>query len=115
MTTSEDSVPAVRTRDPQGSHDAEARQTVRRITPLKQDIIAIFRENGRLTQQELVDLYGEYQRSYPSLVARHTDQSIRSRANELRLAGVLRNTGDRKLNANGIRVALWELVPEAER
>jgi hypothetical protein len=100
-----------RSRDPQTSHDAGAEQTPFKTTPLMDDILSLFRVRGEMTLEELVLAYQEYQRAFPDVVGLNTEQSIRSRASELRVAGLLKDTGETKLNTRNRRAMLLALVP----
>lgn len=100
-----------RSRDPQTSHDAGAEQTPTTTTPLKEDILALFTHGGEMTLEELVQAHRDYQRMYPDVVQMKTEQSIRSRAAELRVAGLIVDTGRTKANARNRQAMLLAIAP----
>ncbi len=98
--------PIVRTRsgDPETSRAAAATITRKKIRQSQEEVLGLFREFRTMSDKELVFM----------AVARGTSQShsgLRTRRNELVVAKVLRNTGEKR-KFNGARCAsiVWGLA-----
>ena len=92
-----------RSTDPETSHEAAAK--VKGITQVQGRILACLSIQGKLTDEELSEVYHSYYPEHPV-----TDQSLRSRRSELVARGAVRFAGDYGYTRAGGRTRRWEVV-----
>lgn len=98
----------VRDRDPDTSWDAAELQTDQRISAVQAAIVTLL-ERCPSTDEDLVDTY-EAQRFMDPEVPNVTPQSIRSRRNELHIAGRVVDSGIRGRTRTGRKAVVWALA-----
>lgn len=92
-----------RNSDPDTSWAAAASFTPERLTAMQGDVLAFFRQRGPhgATDAELEAALGY---RYPGF------STLRKRRSELKQAGWLRDSGQRRKNAGGSSMILWEVT-----
>ena len=109
----------VRAYDPDTSWDAAAAQTRTIEAQLKSEVLALLRDDGPMTDDELFDEREERRRQYirdgnnPSdtgIYRLTSPQSVRSRRSTLTNAGRIRATGDKRPSNMGGPSNVWEYL-----
>lgn len=98
------SVPRAKWSDPSTSKEAAASVSLQRISETQQRVLEVFRFNGVMCDERLVELYEGY---WPNSA---TDQSIRSRRGELARKGKIYDTGKRGVTRFNRRCVIWRLA-----
>jgi hypothetical protein len=86
--------------DPDTSHEAAASFSEKRLTAIQGDVLSFFRQVRRATDEELERVLLV---KYPGF------STLRKRRTDLLQMGLLRDSGQRKRNASGHNMILWEL------
>jgi len=92
-------------KEPTTSLDA-AEAAAKRAPTLRARVLCAVREaelSGGLTADECADRLGE------------TEFSVRPRLTELKIAGLVRDSGLRRRNRSGLKAIVWEPAPGPER
>jgi len=100
----------VRSDDPMTSWDAAAQQTQSRTEVLQNNLEAILKTSGPMTDSELHAKYVKLRDLMPSKYRDVTEQSVRSRRSELRKAGRVENSDVKRASANGSPSIVWRYV-----
>ena len=96
-----DTKATARNTDPDTSHLAAASFTEERLTDIQRDVLAFFRTHGRATDEEIEDALKGKHPAFSTLRKRRTDLVQR---------GLLRDTGERKVNRNNRKMIVWGLA-----
>jgi hypothetical protein len=99
----------VRSRDPESSWDAAARQTESRVTAVQTGILAVLRRYGPLSDEQIADRYEAMAWLDPDM-PKATGSSLRTRRKELELAGRVTATGTRVRTRTGSTAMTWRAV-----
>lgn len=89
--------------DPDTSH--EAARTVDSLRAKQRYVLATLRHYGPATFDDLIADYRAH--GFP----RQSDSGIRTRVSELREAGFVEDTGERRTLPSGRRAIVWRVVP----
>jgi hypothetical protein len=98
-------LPSARTTDPATSFEAAASLTLPHITKMQQNILAIVREHGPVSDTAIEALYMD--RHWPWVP---TGQALRSRRAELVKRGLISASGDYGETPSGRRTQKWQMA-----
>lgn len=98
----------VRNTDPDTSTEAAQSQREINITGARAALLDLMRELGEATDEEIATAYAWLLER--ELVPQHTPSGLRHRRDELLKKGMLRDTGEKRLNVSGRRARVWAFV-----
>lgn len=102
----------VRAYDSDTSWEAAGKQTRTKTRILRGHLLWILRGTVPMTDDKLIEVYGALRSANPTKYAEATPQSIRSRRNELTIAGDVVWTGQREPSSNGGPSNVWKAVEQ---
>ena len=95
--------------DPGTSHAAA--DSVRELTDRQRAVLAILRQHGPLTDEQLVARYTALQQLHDGAPPQQSPSGIRTRRSELHARGDVIDTGEKATMTTGREAILWDAIP----
>jgi hypothetical protein len=104
----------VRNTDPLTSRDAAGKQTKAKSDVIRDHLLSFLRMYGPMTDDELAKEYRTGRERAESIYPAASPSGLRSRRSELRAAGLVVATDQRKPSDLGSPSTVWAAVPDAQ-